>query len=107
MLVILNGIDDSLRGYDIARKLDIRLCSADDFTFLILIIILSICQNVNRTDDITVKIIAYDIIAELCQTVISVILKTKVRRIGYVACSVVGESFGGNNRIIEQILNSS
>lgn len=56
---------------------------------------------------IAVEVIAYGIIAELCQTVISVILKTKVRRIGYVTCRVVGESFGGNNRIIEQILNSS
>ena len=57
IVIILNGIDDSLRGYDIARKLDIRLGSTNDFTFLIFIIILFFSKYVNRANDISVTIV--------------------------------------------------
>ena len=57
IVVILNGVDDNLRGYDLAGELDICLGSTNDSAFLILIIILLFARNVNRTDDITVAIV--------------------------------------------------
>ena len=56
IVVILDGIDDHLGGYDLAGELDIRLGSTDDSAFLVFIIILLFARNVNRTDDITVTI---------------------------------------------------
>ena len=46
MLVILNGIDDNLRGYDLAGKLDISLGSTNDSASLVLIIILFLGRHV-------------------------------------------------------------
>ena len=57
IVVILNGIDDDLRGYNLPGKLDICLGSTDDSAFLILIIVLLFARNVNRTDDITIAIV--------------------------------------------------
>ena len=57
IVVILNGIDDNLRGYDLAGELDIRLSCADDSAFLVLIIILLFARDVNRTDDISIAIV--------------------------------------------------
>ena len=58
---MLNGIDNNLRGYDLAGELDICLGSTNDSAFLILIIILLFARNVNRTDDVSVAIIDIDI----------------------------------------------
>ena len=57
IVIILNGINDNLRGYDLAIQLNICLGSTDDSAFLVLIIILLFARNVNRTDDITVAIV--------------------------------------------------
>ena len=57
IVIILNGIDNNLRGYELAGKLDISLGSANNSAFLILIIILLFARNVNRADDITVAIV--------------------------------------------------
>ena len=57
IIIILNGIDDHLGGYDLAIQLDICLGSADDSAFLILIIILLFARDVNRTDDISIAIV--------------------------------------------------
>ena len=51
IVIILYGIDDHLGGYYLTGEGDIRLGSADDSAFLVLIIILLFSKNVNRTDD--------------------------------------------------------
>ena len=57
IVIILDGIDDNLGDYDLAGKFDIRLGSADDSAFLVLIIILFFARNVNRADDVSVTIV--------------------------------------------------
>lgn len=57
IVIILNGIDDNLRGYDLAGELNIRLGSADDSAFLVLIIIFFFARKVNRADDVSVTIV--------------------------------------------------
>ena len=57
IVIILNGIDDHLGGYDLAGELDICLGSTDDSAFLILIIVLLFARNVNRADDVSVAIV--------------------------------------------------
>ena len=53
VVVILDGINNTLGSYEVVRYNDIRFGGADDSTFLVLIIILLICGYVNRTDDIS------------------------------------------------------
>ena len=57
IVIILDGIDDNLRGYNLAGELNISLGSADNSAFLVFIIILFFARNVNRTDDVTVTIV--------------------------------------------------
>ena len=57
IVIILDGIDNHLGGYNLAGELNISLGSADDSAFLVLIIILFFARNVNRADDITVAIV--------------------------------------------------
>ena len=52
IVAILNGVNDNLRGYDLAIELNIRLGSTDDSAFLVLIIILLCARNVNRADGV-------------------------------------------------------
>ena len=57
IVIILNGIDDNLRGYDLAGEVDVSLSSTNNSAFLVLIIILLFARNVNRADDITIAIV--------------------------------------------------
>lgn len=57
IVIILDGIDNHLGGYNLAGKFDIRLGSADDSAFLVLIIILFFARKVNRTDDVSVTVV--------------------------------------------------
>ena len=57
IVIILDGIDNHLGGYNLAGKLNIRLGSTDDSAFLILIIILFFARNVNKADDVSVTIV--------------------------------------------------
>ena len=57
IVVILYGIDDNLRGYDLSIEGNVAFCRADDSAFLILIIILLFARNVNRADDVSVAIV--------------------------------------------------
>ena len=57
IVVILDGIDDNLRGYDLTIEDDVAFCRTNDSAFLVLIIILLFARNVNRTDDISFPIV--------------------------------------------------
>lgn len=57
IVIILDGIDNHLGGYNLAGKFDIRLGSTDDSAFLVLIIIFFFARKVNRTDDVSVTIV--------------------------------------------------
>ena len=57
IVVILDGIDDHLGGYDLAGESDIRLGSTDDSALLVFIIILLFSGNVNRSDNISFPIV--------------------------------------------------
>ena len=57
IVIILDGIDDNLRGYNLAGELNISLGSADDSAFLVFIIKLFFARNVNRADDVSVAIV--------------------------------------------------
>ena len=50
-------MDDSLRGNDLARKLDLRLGRANDIAALVFISILRFRLEVNRADDIAVAVV--------------------------------------------------
>ena len=64
IVIILDGIDNHLGGYNLAGKFDIGLGSTDDSAFLALIIILSFARNVNRTDDASVAIVDIFIVSD-------------------------------------------
>ena len=57
IIVILNGVDDNLRCYDLAIELDIRLGCADYSAALIFIIILFFGFDVNRPYNIFVIVV--------------------------------------------------
>ena len=57
IVIILNGVDDNLRGYDLAIELDICLGYANDSAFLVLIIILLFARNVNRADYVSFTVV--------------------------------------------------
>ena len=58
-------------------------------------------------EHITVKVIAYGVAVERDQTVVGVILEVAVRCGGYVTRRVITERFGGNDRVIAELLDSS
>ena len=57
IVIILDGIDDHLGGYDLSIESNVAFCRTNNSAFLVLIIILLFARNVNRTDDITVAIV--------------------------------------------------
>ena len=58
-------------------------------------------------EHIAVEVIAYRVATERGQTVIGIIRKAAIGRVGNVACRVVGEGFGRNYSIITQLLDGS
>ena len=57
VVIVLDAMYHGLCGNELICKSNIRLGSADNLTFLVLIIILFLCGDVNRTDDVSVAIV--------------------------------------------------
>ena len=57
IVVILDGIDDHLGGYDLTIEDDVAFGRTNDSAFLVFIIILLFGRNVNRADDVSVAIV--------------------------------------------------